>query len=304
MPRRQQADQSDAVAIAQHQRLDARPAHAVVAERTWTALRALGVTGGTMLVRGTDPAPFLGFPPHAPQLTSPPDGTVATIPPIGVWPHPASIRPRYVPDKAARFDVVLANMPLADLPLTSPIAVQRRRLFESRATTSALARTAPGGLTAVIASHHLLDDPDPTTRQTLRALGDVVGAIRLPSAALRPGSTADQPCDLILLRRRGDFEDRRGPELTASVTIPELRRARVNEYFANHPTHVLGALAVAGSRLAVVTDGDASLSDRLGQALGDVVERARANGLSHGVRAYRAPAASLGASERTRGPAL
>lgn len=108
-----------------------------------------------------------------------------------------------------------------------------------------LALTRPGGLLAVLSSHHTLDAANPAARREMSAMADLVGAVRLPTGAHGRTAGTDALMDLLILRRRE--VDRpvgaAGWETTGAVQI-DGQQVRINSYLADHPELVLGELAV------------------------------------------------------------
>src|SRR5207244_3777429 len=134
--------------------------------------------------------------------------------------------------------------------------------------------TRPGGLVAVPTARYTMDAANPAARREMAALADLVGAVRLPSGAHQRAAGTKAVIDLLVLRRREPDRDPTGPdwELTSMLDVRD-GQARVNTYFAEHPEHVLGELALAtNSGLyradELIVTGDRDAAPALAAALG------------------------------------
>ncbi|MCF4122031.1 hypothetical protein L1785_13690 [Antribacter sp. KLBMP9083] len=103
-------------------------------------------------------------------------------------------------------------------------------------------------------------------------------------------------CDILLFRRRGDHEPVNSDAfLYATPLALDKGKGLANEYFVDHPEHVLGHMRLqpAGSTghiLVVAPDGE-PLPHRLATALTDIVTRAREHGLTATSATWNPPAA-------------
>ena len=177
----------------------------------------------------------------------------------GIRPPPAIAQARFpgaqiiasplelVPLPAGVFDLAIGNVPFADVqiydkdaPQAQPaqlLPVARRSRPSTRAATC-----------IALTSRYTMDATSPGQRAELAALGDLVGAIRLPSGALGEAGTR-AVADIVVLRRRGEHEPRRGADWleVAPFSVVDSGfggETSVNEYFAEHPQHILGTPAI------------------------------------------------------------
>ncbi|MGH8985485.1 MAG: helicase-related protein, partial [Acidimicrobiia bacterium] len=153
----------------------------------------------------------------------------------------------------------------------------------------ALALTRPGGLLVAVTSRYTLDSRNPAARRELGALGDFVGAARLPSAAHRAAAGTDVVTDIVVFRRRAESETPRhaGPwQATVPLEIDGGVRP-VNEWFASEPALVVGRL-VAGNgvyaREDLSVELDAPLEPALDAALDRLSSLARQRDLAYRAR--------------------
>ncbi|GAB4085020.1 hypothetical protein GCM10028784_16500 [Myceligenerans cantabricum] len=243
------AMRADVVAMHDHDTMDATLAHELIARNTWAALRTLGISGGRMLVLGQDAELFAGLPATERRL-HPGDraGFTARIPTTtppraGTAPHPNLHLHAWQHDQSKdQHDVVIAVPGYADVALRRTKALTDRRAEQILGLIDCLANTEPGGYTAGLVSHDVLDDADVESRRLLTELGELVGALRLPSGALRDHPGNDAVVDLIILRRHDGTPVQPHQFLPAPVRVLHGEQVRVNQYFLDHPQHILGRL--------------------------------------------------------------
>jgi N12 class adenine-specific DNA methylase len=149
----------------------------------------------------------------------------------------------------------------------------------------AMDKVKPGGLVSFVTSESTMQN-NPRQREFLASKGDLVAAYRLPNNAFKANAGTEVTTDILIFRKRDgtpfkgqpwqnlkevgrqtitltqsqgqladEFrkeakaagkvlsESRKGDRLTAEVSAPIL----VNEYFVNHPDHVLGEHTLEGS---------------------------------------------------------
>ena len=273
-----------------------------IAAAIWQAVTALGFTGGRVLEPGCGAGIFLALAPGEAQLVGVElDPTTAAI---ARALHPdADIRAESfahtrLPD--AYFDLTVGNVPFADVRLHDPRHNPGAHSLHNHFIVKSLHLTRPGGLVAVLSSHYTLDAANPAARREMSTLADLVGAVRLPTGAHRRAAGTDALMDLLILRRRHPDEPARETswENTRLVDVDD-RQVRINSYLAEHPQRVLGELAVGQGMYGADTlhvRPRGNLEDtpaQLTEALGELVDTAREQGLAWGPRdASRSPAAA------------
>jgi N12 class adenine-specific DNA methylase/SAM-dependent methyltransferase len=275
-----------------------------VAAAIWHAVEGLGFDGGRVLEPGCGAGIFLGLAPAGAELVGVElDSTTARVA-RALYPD-ADIRTESfaatrLPD--GYFDLAVGNVPFADVRLHDPRHNPAGHSLHNHFIIKSLALTRPGGLVAVLTSHYTLDAANPAARREMAALADLVGAVRLPTGAHRRTAGTDALMDLLILRRRhpGDPARDASWETTRLVDV-DGQQVRINSYLAEHPKLVLGELAVGqgmyGSEtLHVRPDGTVDdTPEQLSRALGELVDRAREQGLIADRRdTSRAPGAAAG----------
>ncbi|RPF21306.1 hypothetical protein [Myceligenerans xiligouense] len=248
------AVRADVVAMHDHDTLDAGSVHGLIARNLWDALRSLGVSGGRMLVLGQDAELFAGLPVEQRRLRAGDHGgftapiPAATMSRAGMAPHPdLRLRAWHSGQDEGRYDVVVAVPGYTDVVLHRAKAATERRAEQILGLIGCLANTEPGGYTAGLVSRDVLDDADVDSRRLLTEFGDLVGALRLPSGALRDNPGTDSVVDLMILRRHDGTPLQPHPFLAAPVQDLRGEQVRVNQYFLDHPNHVLGRLSARTS---------------------------------------------------------
>jgi hypothetical protein len=276
----------DDLAIATHNDVSAADGHWQIAIHLWPVLKSLGYTRGDMISAGVDADLLAGRPPH-PRHVHDPGRRIAFHAPVPSgtqWPHhdlPLTVVRE--DDDPRLYDLAIGNLPCYDVAFVKDTDRTDHGRYHRDLITFGLETTKPGGMMVALAGQSFLDHPDPDIRAQVVALGDLVGAIRLPSGALRPDSHADGPADVLLLRRRPPDAGPAGAGFAASREV-EIGRARchVNEYWLAHPEHVLGTLAPSEvDGITTVKPG----SEHLGQAMQSAFTRIKDTALAEGMTA-------------------
>lgn len=271
---------ADELAASDHLADPATTTHQIVAAQIWRTFKALGHHGGHVLAVGDGCGTLLGLPDrndtqHGSVIAykDRDDNAVGPLTDMQHW------------NEREDFDAVVATLSGYDIRLTYAPNIVKRRADHVVDTALSLAVTKPGGLTAVIATHDLMDNPVPFGRRQLGELADLVGAVRFPAGVYRGATGTDEIADLLVFRRRESDAPRRGAEWEAS-TVVDLDGGQVfiNTYFDTAIDQVLGStqfdptgkaptnLTVVGSR--------AQFSGLLARALDNVIAYGQRVGLT------------------------
>lgn len=231
--------------------LNAHYTDAVFVREIWDAVREMGFDGGTVLEPGSGLGNFIGL---APEVTHPVrmtgverDPTTAAISQL-LYPDAAIVNSALEDIKLPKdaFDAAVGNVPFGRFQPYDPQYNPDRALsIHDLFVVKALASTRPTGVVALITSRYTLDAQDPTARQRLHELGDLLGAVRLPTAAHSAAAGTDVVTDVLFLRRRTEHEqpgDDRWLATQERVLAGREEPVRVNAYFEAHPDHVLGRM--------------------------------------------------------------
>ncbi|WP_423464182.1 hypothetical protein ACO229_06410 [Promicromonospora sp. MS192] len=246
-----QTDQATALEILAQQNHDstsAEVAYQNIAAQLWPHLRALEYTTGKLLTVGADADLLAGASPDGPRPANTIDGyeeglfLTARMPSAGLLPrHGLRLRPMGTRE-AGTADLALADLPLADTRALTRSTRTRLAAEHSAIIGDVLAWLRPGGLLVTTAHHQLLEGISTQPRRSIADHADLIGAVRLPAAALRRAPLLDSPVDLLLLRRREpghppaglDFIDR------SPVHVHDAPDMLINDCYATAPWAVLG----------------------------------------------------------------
>ena len=203
----------------------------------WRLATGLGFTGGEVLDIGCGTGAFIAAsPPSTPGRCTgvEPDPMAARIAALR-FPS-AEIIGRELQDVMladASFDLAIGNVPFAD-PDTADYARTNGFSLHNYCLWRALHAVRPGGLVVAITSRFTLDATSPIQRRGLAALGDLIGAIRLPCGAFGTAGSS-VVTDLVAFRRHSPHTARvrDGWRRVVDGIVPGIL---INEYFADEPT--------------------------------------------------------------------
>jgi N12 class adenine-specific DNA methylase/SAM-dependent methyltransferase len=212
-----------------------------LADAVWRLARGLGFDGGgRVLEAGCGTGSFMATAPQGADLRwtgverDPFSAAVAQLrfPDATVIAKP--LEKVTLPNGA--FDLVIGNVPFADVPIYDRDAP--RLSLHNYFIWRALSAVRPGGMVVVVTSRYTMDNSAIDQREALAQLGDLVGAIRLPSGALDAAGTK-VVADIVALRRRADGQSPRGPSWR-DPDYQVLADVGINEYFATRPDRIVG----------------------------------------------------------------
>src|SRR5699024_532733 len=178
------------------------------------------------------------------------------------------------------------NVPFADVALYDPVHNAGNHAMHNHFIIKSLALTRPGGMVAVLTSRYTMDATNPAARQEMNHLGDLVGAVRLPTGAHQRAAGTEAVTDLLILRRRPDGAPKRDTSWERATTVTvDGEPTKINTYFHTHPEHVLGEMhlehGMYGSQTLQVRAGDLhAIPEQLHGVLAGVVQDAREQGLA------------------------
>jgi len=254
-------------------------------EAMWGALQELGFEGGDVLEPGAGSGTFIGMAPANARVVGVElDPTTAAIA-RGLYPHAEVRTESFADTKLPRghFDAAVGNVPFADVSLHDPQFNAGGHTMHNHFILKSLALTRPGGFVMVLTSAWTMDATNPAARREMNSMADLVGAVRLPSGALRRSAGTEALTDLLIFRRREEGSPKRDVSWeTVGPREVDGHRIKVNTYFDIHPEHVLGQLHVGqgmyGNETVSVKGDLADTQTNLRAALSDIVERARERG--------------------------
>ncbi|SKQ84874.1 helicase-related protein [Mycobacteroides abscessus] len=268
--------------------LNAHYTDPAVAAAIWQAMTRAGFSGGRVLEPGCGSGTFINHAPENAVMVGVENDAITAAIASHLYPS-AQIRHQgfeatRVPENS--FALTIGNVPFGKYAITDPSHNPLRLTIHNHFIVKSLALTAPGGYVAVLTSRYTLDATKDTARRAIANLGDLIGAVRLPSKAFSRVAGTDVVTDLLILRRRDPAQP--APEqlpewvtTTAAMLDDDDQPTDtfVNSYFATHPDRVLGTMGLGrglnGSpTLAVDGSTGAALAEQLAATLTDIVDRA------------------------------
>jgi N12 class adenine-specific DNA methylase len=285
-------------AEARRNTLNAHYTDATAVAAIWKAVQDLGFDGGRVLEPGSGSGTFIGFAPEQVDMIGVElDSTTAAIS-RALYPN-ATIRNESFADTrlpAGSMDAVVGNVPFGDFALTDRVHNPgRKHSIHNHFIIKSLAATKPGGICALLTSRYTLDSHGAAARKQMAEMGDLVGAVRLPTGSHSRTAGTDVIEDILIFRRREPGAE----PLTSQDWVNSHKQdingfsIEVNDYFTKHPDQVLGEATAEKGRfgtgsLIVKSNGD--LADTLPAALERITEAARTGGIAASER-LEAPAA-------------
>lgn len=258
----------------------------------WSALESAGFTGGRVLEPGCGAGTFIGLAPGGAEMTGVELDPISAAVAGALYPQATIRAESFAATRlpAGHFDAVIGNVPFADVRLHDPVDNRGNHSLHNHFILKSLRLTRPGGLVAVLTSHYTLDAVNPAARRAMNELGDLLGAVRLPTGAHRRAAGTDALTDLVILRRRprGEFVRDETWETVGAHMVPgddgQNKIVRTNNYFHEHPEHVLGDYRVGhgmyGEENLSVRSSLEDVPGQLQRAVVEIVARAAGQGLT------------------------
>ena len=170
-------------------------------------------------------------------------------------------------------DLFISNVPFGSIETSD---AGSRELTNLRAPihdfffSKAIRKVRPGGLVVFITSRFSMDKVNGKFRKDWQQHADLVGMVRLPFTAFKGSSNTEVVTDIVVLQRRPEGAEPAGPAFTGTGQSP-VKGNRINEYYLEHPEHVLGTQAATGtmhgdSQYNVEPDESRPLGEQIVQA--------------------------------------
>lgn len=197
------------------------------------------------------------------------------------------------------FDACVSNVPFGSHKPLDPLCPEVKLNLHNFFLKRMIDRTRSGGVVAVITSTGTMDSGGEARlmRKQISEQADFLLGVRLPVGTFAEYAGTDVVTDILFFRKKDlDMEIAHAPAWVESVeteVVDEerggMRKVRVNEYFLNNPSHMLGRPSFhdsmrMGDSLAPRNDGrdlEASLFDIMRQIPERVVTPNRATMLLH-----------------------
>ncbi len=156
------------------------------------------------------------------------------------------------------FDAVVGNIPFGNYPVFDP--AYRRTPHLTRAIhdyflAKCLDVVRPGGVVALITSHHTMDKKESSVRSHLSEGSVLLGALRLPNTAFKANAGTEVTTDILFLQKRSPELSWPAESWTALAAIDtEEGPIEINEYFARHPEMMLGRMQIERGQYGVAPE--------------------------------------------------
>jgi len=250
---------------ASRSQLDAFYTSPTVVNAIYAGLSRLGYDGGRAIDPAMGSGNFLGMMPelmrqetamHGVELDSLTSRIAAALYPTARIAKGTGFEAYNAP--AGYFDLVVGNPPFGSQSIVDDKGSAYSGMsIHNYFFAKSVDLLRPGGLMAMVVSHAFLDKLDPHVRQWISRRADLVSAVRLPNTAFKRNANTEVVTDILVFQRL-DNENVLGRDdrpawletTDVDVTNPrtgEVAKLPINNYFLQHPEHVLGAHSADGS---------------------------------------------------------
>ena len=172
-------------------------------------------------------------------------------------------------DRRDFYDLAVGNVPFGQYKVNDKAYNKLGFSIHNYFFAKAIDQVRPGGVVAFVTSRYTMDSKDSTARKHMAERADLLGAIRLPNNAFRANAGTDVVSDIIFLQKRDRPIDHEPDWVQLGKTEDGFA---INQYFADHPEMVLGALSTESTQygreeLTVAPLEGTSLADQLAEAV-------------------------------------
>ena len=172
-------------------------------------------------------------------------------------------------DRRDFYDLAVGNVPFGQYKVNDKAYNKLGFSIHNYFFAKAIDQVRPGGIVAFVTSRYTMDSKDSTARKHIAERADLLGAIRLPNNAFRANAGTDVVSDIIFLQKRDRPIDHEPDWVQLGKTEDGFA---INQYFADHPEMVLGALSTESTQygreeLTVAPLEGISLADQLAEAV-------------------------------------
>jgi|GEM_PF-3263742 len=267
-----------------------------VVRAMWDAVKRMGFTSGIVLEPSVGTGNFLGLVPDALSgnvhfLGAEYDAITARIA-KKLYPQSAIFHTGFekLPIPSGSVDLVIGNPPFGQDRLRFPFNPDLNPYtIHNQFFLAGLDALAPGGVEIMVVSRHMLDASDGSVRKAIARKAHLLGAVRLPETAFKKNAGTEVVTDIVVLQRYTKAEQMGVDKRIADGDMPSPRwvdtslvsdplggeSMRVNSYFADTPSAILGTMDRSGSMqrgadITVKYSGDDYVGD-LNRILKDVL---------------------------------
>ena len=243
-------------ATARRSTLDAFYTSPTVIRAIHGILRRLGFRGGRMVEGGMGVGHFLGLMPDdwAGNTTFTGverDSLTARIA-ARLYPAARVLETGLEKAELARdsYDASAGNPPFGNVRVFDPAFPEESAFtIHNYFIAKQISLLRPGGVGSWVVSHYFLDALDPGARKWIDERAEFLGAVRLPSNAFKDNAGTEVTTDIVVFRRRDPAD--KGPSLRPWLNVRRIpqedgQTMKLNEYFVENPTMMLGKPALSG----------------------------------------------------------
>jgi N12 class adenine-specific DNA methylase/antirestriction protein ArdC len=152
-----------------------------------------------------------------------------------------------------KFDVVVGNVPFGDFSVYDPQYNKENFKIHNYFMSKSLAMVKPGGVIALITTHHTMDSQSSDHRVYMAQRGEFLGAVRLPATTFAPATNV--VTDVIFLKKRDRIltqeEAQKEEWVNSKPIIIDEEPFNVNNFFINHPESVAGTFGITSTRFGL-----------------------------------------------------
>lgn len=227
----------------------------------------IGFKGGNALEPSVGTGNFLGTIPdaikgHTRFVASEFDGTTAEIAKL-LYPEQSIFNSPFeeMPLATNSYDLVIGNPPFGTTKLNFTNFTEANGYsIHNQFMLAGIEALKPGGIQAFVVSRYFMDAKTQSAREAVSRKAKLLCAVRLPGSAFAENARTEVVTDIVFLQKYTESELEERDEREASsgeLEVPEWVRTKdfvvgaqsapVNEYFVNHPLHILGEMHLQGT---------------------------------------------------------
>ena len=148
------------------------------------------------------------------------------------------------------FDLAISNVPFANVRILEDPKYSKHNLqLHDYFFAKSMDKVRPGGLVAFITSTGTLNDPSQIAK-LYDGKADLIAAFKLPSQTFDKNANTQVTTDIVIFQKRlaPNMPSEHAQEWTnvtkdffaPKIGSTETKRVKINEYFVNHPEHMIG----------------------------------------------------------------
>jgi N12 class adenine-specific DNA methylase len=157
------------------------------------------------------------------------------------------------------FDLAIGNPPFGSEPLVDmDRSAYSGFSIHNYFFAKSIDKLRPGGLMAMVVSHNFLDAQTDAARKWIAERADLIAAVRLPRTAFKENAGTEVVTDIVFLQKKMPGESQKvgafpgnwvgvAAQTNTDPKTGERHEHRVNQYFLDNPSNILGTPSAAGT---------------------------------------------------------